>query len=126
MRLLYAYLVSCCPIGSTIRLGAVRGMMFGFGDSLTPSQASLLLMEEMVIEYIVALVTKVCWAVFVLWLCCCRRRLLFQSVGGRGEVGGQCEGPGILRFLVSQTGPDSVPLLLRFAVNAARRWSALF
>lgn len=37
----------------------VRGMMFGFGDSLTPSPASLQLMEEMVIEYIVALVTKV-------------------------------------------------------------------
>jgi len=34
-------------------------MMFGFGDSLTPSPASLQLMEEMVIEYIVALVTKV-------------------------------------------------------------------
>eukprot|EP00168_Porphyra_purpurea_P013336 TRINITY_DN3661_c0_g1_i2.p1 TRINITY_DN3661_c0_g1~~TRINITY_DN3661_c0_g1_i2.p1 ORF type:complete len:177 (-),score=49.01 TRINITY_DN3661_c0_g1_i2:15-545(-) len=33
-------------------------MMFGFGDSLTPSPASLQLMEEMVIEYIVALVTK--------------------------------------------------------------------
>lgn len=37
----------------------VRGMMFGFGDSMPPSPASVRLMEEMVIEYIVALVTKV-------------------------------------------------------------------
>lgn len=36
----------------------VRGMMFGFGDSMPPSPASVRLMEEMVIEYIVALVTK--------------------------------------------------------------------
>ncbi|KAK1858128.1 hypothetical protein I4F81_000740 [Pyropia yezoensis] len=33
-------------------------MMFGFGDSMPPSPASVRLMEEMVIEYIVALVTK--------------------------------------------------------------------
>eukprot|EP00168_Porphyra_purpurea_P013335 TRINITY_DN3661_c0_g1_i1.p1 TRINITY_DN3661_c0_g1~~TRINITY_DN3661_c0_g1_i1.p1 ORF type:complete len:210 (-),score=55.27 TRINITY_DN3661_c0_g1_i1:25-654(-) len=41
-----------------IFVSELRGMMFGFGDSLTPSPASLQLMEEMVIEYIVALVTK--------------------------------------------------------------------
>ncbi|GAB0495734.1 hypothetical protein MMPV_007039 [Pyropia vietnamensis] len=32
--------------------------MFGFGDSMSPSPASVRLMEEMVIDYIVALVTK--------------------------------------------------------------------
>lgn len=43
----------------------VRGMMFGFGDSMPPSPASVRLMEEMVIEYIVALVTKVCFVSYM-------------------------------------------------------------
>lgn len=48
----------------------VRGMMFGFGDSMPPSPASVRLMEEMVIEYIVALVTKVCFCVIHVRACC--------------------------------------------------------
>lgn len=41
-------------------LQKVRNMMYGFGDSINPRPESVRLMEDIVIDYIVALVSKVC------------------------------------------------------------------
>lgn len=80
LSLLDVWVVYCdhaCVFGAVCfpRGRVVRGMMFGFGDSMPPSPASVRLMEEMVIEYIVALVTKVCFCVIHVRACgrtvCC-------------------------------------------------------
>lgn len=72
------YVLLTCRAGFALQQGwvltifaspAVRSMMFGFGDEQTPRGDSVRLMEEMVLEYITALVGKVRhpWSHFALF-----------------------------------------------------------